>query len=61
MYQIMATGMMDTTGVSMPEELIETIDENAVRLGYRNRSDFLRAAATKELERNDVDVDQDEQ
>lgn len=57
----MSTGMMDTTGVSMPEELFETIDENAVRLGYRNRSDFLRAAARNELERNDVAVDLDDE
>lgn len=57
MYHIMARSMTDTFGTSMPEDLREAIDENAVRLGYENRSDFLRGAAKRELEANGVDVD----
>ncbi|WP_079990730.1 ribbon-helix-helix domain-containing protein [Haloarcula sp. CBA1127] len=39
----------NTTGVSMPESMVENIDENYVAAGYHSRSDLIRDAVRDKL------------
>jgi len=43
----------NTTGISMPAEMIENVDETYAALGYHSRSDFVRAATREKLEEID--------
>jgi metal-responsive CopG/Arc/MetJ family transcriptional regulator len=51
----------DTTGVSFPPWLLQEINDNHMRIGYRYRSEFLQEAAIEKLQREGVDVEVPEQ
>lgn len=46
-----------TAGVSFPPWLLEKIDENHMKLGYRHRSEFIQDAAKEKLQREASDIE----
>lgn len=43
--------MTNTTGVSMPENLVESIDETYFVAGYSSRSELIRDAVREKLDK----------